>query len=68
LFSGDVFQGAIFSTNSLMVERIANMNVMHGVDDFRIAIQAVFIQCNCVLRMLLEIFRVIVRFTWGNVG
>jgi hypothetical protein len=46
-----------------MAEKIAKMNVMHGVDNFKIAIQAVFIQCNCVFRMLLETFRVIVRFT-----
>jgi hypothetical protein len=46
------FKEPFFSTNSLMGEKIANMNVMHGVDNFKIAIQAVFSQS--VFRMLLK--------------
>jgi hypothetical protein len=42
------------------------MNVMHGVDNFKIAIQAVFSQFNCVCRIPLKACDVIVRVTWGN--
>jgi hypothetical protein len=51
-----------------MVEKIADMNVMRGVDNSKMAIQAVFIQCNCVFRILLKACDIIVRVTWRNVG
>jgi len=54
--------------NPLKVEKIANMNVMHCVDNFKIALQAVFGQCNCVFRIPLKACDVIFTVTWGNFG